>query len=182
MGGHAAMEQRESRAARYFLLRRGAMVCGRDAAAACAAILPWQGTYDFYRDRTRQDGIYASGFLKRWWNRSVLRNQHGNPDTDCPDIYTGERVTGPATLSQAQLAANRTDYLGGVLAHPLNDSYYRERTPDLSKIEYPALVIANWGGLGLHLRGTIRGYMGIASREKWLKIQSGSYFHTFLQP
>jgi hypothetical protein len=24
--------------------------------------------------------------------------------------------------------------------------------------------------------------MGIASREKWLKIQSGSYFHTFLQP
>ena len=46
----------------------------------------------------------------------------------------------------------------------------------------PALVIANWGGLGLHLRGTIRGYMGIASREKWLKVQSGSYFHTFLQP
>ena len=107
-------------------------------------------------------------------------NQHGNPDTDCRDIYTGERVTGPATLSQAQLAANRADYLGDVLAHPLNDSFYRDRTPDLSKIEYPALVIANWGGLGLHLRGTIRGYMGIASREKWLKIQSGSYFHTFL--
>jgi predicted acyl esterase len=72
-----------------------------------------------------------------------------------------------------------TDYLGDVLAHPLSDSFYQDRTPDLSKIEYPALVIANWGGLGLHLRGTIRGYMGIASREKWLKIQSGSYFHRF---
>jgi putative CocE/NonD family hydrolase len=87
-----------------------------------AAILPWQGTYDFYRDRTRQDGIYASGFLKRWWNRSVLRNQHGNPDTECRDIYTGERVTGPANLSQEQLAANRADYLGDVLAlsgHPI---------------------------------------------------------------
>jgi predicted acyl esterase len=60
-------------------------------------------------------------------------------------------------------------------------SFYRERTPDLSKIEYPTLVIANWGGLGLHLRGTIRGYIGIASREKWLKVQAGSYFHTFLQ-
>jgi predicted acyl esterase len=147
-----------------------------------AAILPWQGTYDFYRDRTRQDGIFASGFLKRWWNRSVLRNQHGNPDTDCCDIYTGERATGPTTLSAAELAANRVDYLGEVLAHPLNDSFYRERTPDLSNIHYPALVIANWGGLGLHLRGTIRGFMGIASREKWLKVQSGSYFHTFLQP
>jgi uncharacterized protein len=147
-----------------------------------AAILPWQGTYDFYRDRTRQDGIFASGFLKRWWSRSVLRNQHGNPDTPNRDIYTGERVTGPAALSPEQLAQNRADYLGDVLAHPLNDSYYAERTPDLSRIECPALVIANWGGLGLHLRGTIRGFMGIASREKWLKVQSGSYFHTFLQP
>jgi uncharacterized protein len=147
-----------------------------------AAIAPWQGTYDFYRDRTRQDGIFASGFLKRWWSRSVLRHQHGNPDTDCRDIYTGERVTGPASLSPAELAASRADYLGDVLAHPLNDEFYRERTPDLSKIDCPAFVIANWGGLGLHLRGTIRGFMGIASREKWLKVQSGSYFHTFLQP
>jgi len=112
-----------------------------------AAILPWQGTYDFYRDRTRQDGIYASGFLKRWWNRNVLRNQHGNPDSDCRDIYTDERVTGPAHLSQAELAANRADYLGDVLAHPLNDSFYRERTPDLSKIDYPALsrTGVGWG-------------------------------------
>jgi predicted acyl esterase len=85
-------------------------------------------------------------------------------------------------LSGAELAANRADYLADILAHPLNDSFYRERTPDLSKIECPALVVANWGGLGLHLRGTIRGFMGIASREKWLRIQSGSYFHTFLQP
>jgi uncharacterized protein len=147
-----------------------------------AAIAPWQGTYDFYRDRTRQDGIFASGFLKRWWNRSVLRHQHGNPDSDCRDIYTGERVTGPASLSPAELAASRADYLGDVLAHPLNDEFYRERTPDLSKIDCPAFVVANWGGLGLHLRGTIRGFMGIASHEKWLKVQSGSYFHTFLQP
>jgi predicted acyl esterase len=36
--------------------------------------------------------------------------------------------------------------------------------------------------LGLHLRGTIKGYLGIGSKKKWLKIQAGSYFHTFLQP
>jgi putative CocE/NonD family hydrolase len=147
-----------------------------------AAILPWQGTYDFYRDRTRQDGIFASGFLKRWWARSVLRAQHGNPESPYRDIYTGERTTGPATLSPEQLAGNRADYVQDVLAHPLNDSYYAERTPDLSRVDLPALVVANWGGLGLHLRGTIRGWMGIASDQKWLKVQSGSYFHTFLQP
>jgi predicted acyl esterase len=147
-----------------------------------AAILPWQGTYDFYRDRTRQDGIFASGFLKRWWARSVLRNQHGNAESPYHDIYTGERTTGSAALSADELAQNRASYLEDVLAHPLNDAFYHERTPDLAKIDVPALVVANWGGLGLHLRGTIRGWMGLGSRQKWLKVQSGSYFHTFLQP
>jgi uncharacterized protein len=147
-----------------------------------AAILPWQGTYDFYRDRTRQDGIFASGFLKRWWARSVLRNQHGNAESPYHDIYTGERTTGAAALSAGELAQNRASYLEDVLAHPLNDAFYHERTPDLAKIDVPALVVANWGGLGLHLRGTIRGWMGLGSQQKWLKVQSGSYFHTFLQP
>lgn len=147
-----------------------------------AAMLPWQGTYDFYRDRVRQDGLFGSGFLKRWWARSVLRNQHGNPCCPYHDIETGMRTTGPASLSQDALAANRADYLGDVLRHPLNDSYYQERTPPLDKIELPVLVVANWGGLALHLRGTIGGFLGISSRQKWLKIQGGSYFHTFLQP
>jgi uncharacterized protein len=147
-----------------------------------AAMLPWQGTYDFYRDRTRQGGILGSGFLKRWWNRSVLRNQYGNPDTPLTDIDTGERNTGPASLSPEQLAANREDYIADLLARPLNGTWYEERSARLDRIEIPALVVANWGGLGLHLRGTILGYLGIASREKWLKVQSGSYFLTFLLP
>jgi predicted acyl esterase len=147
-----------------------------------AAILPWQGTYDFYRDRTRQDGIFAAGFTHSWWPRSVLRNQHGNPESPFLDIVTGERSPGPASLSKQQLAANRTDYIADVLAHPLRDEWYQARSADLSKIDLPALVVANWGGLGLHLRGTIGGYAGIASKDKWLKIQSGSYFITFLQP
>jgi uncharacterized protein len=147
-----------------------------------AAILPWQGTYDFYRDRTRQDGIFAAGFTHSWWPRSVLRNQHGNPESPFIDIVTGDRSTGPAALSKQELAAQRTDYIADVLAHPLRDDWYKARSADLSKIDVPALVVANWGGLGLHLRGTISGYAGIASTKKWLKIQSGSYFITFLQP
>ncbi len=147
-----------------------------------AAILPWQGTHDFYRDRTRSDGIFSAGFLESWWPRSVLRNQHGNAASPFLDIDTGERNTGPANLSSAELAGNRTDYIADVLAHPLLDDWYRARCPDLSRIDVPALVVANWGGLGLHLRGTISGYLDIASKEKWLKIQSGSYFATFWSP
>ena len=113
-----------------------------------AALLPWQGTFDFYRDRTRQDGIFAGGFLGRWWPRSVLRNQHGNPDSPFRDIVTGDRSTGPASLSSEELAANRVDYIRNVLDHPLLDDWYRERIPDLSKIDLPIFVVANWGGLG----------------------------------
>ena len=147
-----------------------------------AAMIPWQGTHDFYRDRTRQDGIFSAGFLHSWWPRSVLRNQHGNPASPFLDIDTGLRNTGEAALSDAQLKANRTDYISDVLAHPLLDDWYKARCPDLSKIEIPALVVANWGGLGLHLRGTIGGYLDMASKEKWLKVQSGSYFATFWHP
>ena len=147
-----------------------------------AALLPWQGTCDFYRDRTRQDGIFAAGFVASWWPRSVLRNQYGNPDSPFIDIVTGERSTGPASLTPAELAANRVDYKANILAHPMLDDWYRERIPDLSRIDYPTLVVANWGGLGLHLRGTIAGFLGIASKHKWLKVQSGSYFITFIAP
>ena len=146
------------------------------------ALCPWMGTYDFFRDRTRQDGIFGSGFISRWWSRSVLRNQHGNAESPYHDLYTGGRTTGDETLTPAQLATNRADYPGEILAHPLNDSFYQDRTPDLSLIDQPILVVANWGGLALHLRGTIGGYLGVSSREKWLKIQSGSYIHTYFQP
>ena len=146
------------------------------------ALCPWMGTYDFFRDRTRQDGIYGSGFISRWWARSVLRNQHGNGESPYHDLYTGGKTTGEEALTPAQLATNRADYPGEILAHPLNDDFYHDRTPDLSKIDTPILVVANWGGLALHLRGTIGGYMGVSSPEKWLKIQSGSYIHTYFQP
>lgn len=147
-----------------------------------AAILPWSGTCDFYRDRTRHGGIFCSGFVGRWWQRSVLNNQHGNADSTLTDFIDGERSTGPESLSAEQLEANRVDYIDNVRAHPLLDAWYRERSADLSKIDVPALVVANWSALGLHLRGTIEGFEGIASEDKWLKVQNGPYFATFFAP
>ncbi len=146
-----------------------------------AAILPWQGTCDFYRGRTRQGGMFCNGFVHRWWN-GILRKQYGNPACDLKDMVTGDRLAGGPDLDDATRKANRWEYIEGVLAHPLCDDYYIARSGDLSKIDVPALVVANWGGLGLHLRGTIEGWLGLASKEKWLKVQSGSYFATFFKP
>ncbi len=84
-------------------------------------------------------------------------DQYGNPDSPFHDIDTGERNTGPESLSPEALKANREDYIANVLAHPTLDAWYRERISDLEKIELPTLAVANWGGLALHLRGTIAG-------------------------
>ena len=46
----------------------------------------------------------------------------------------------------------------------------------------PALPVANWGGLGLHLRGTIEAFNKIRSTDKWLKVESGPYFTTPMLP
>src|SRR5206468_11826584 len=110
VGRGAALVERQSRSARHLLYAAGQWMIAAQRPRHLAAILPWQGTYDFYRDRTRQGGILGSGFLGRWWNRSVLRNQHGNPDTPLTDLSTGERNTGPATLAPEELAANRVEY------------------------------------------------------------------------
>jgi predicted acyl esterase len=146
-----------------------------------AAIQPWQGTSDFYRDRTRQGGMLSSGFVDMWWNRCVVENQHGYAGSRFSDYFTGERNTGPA-LEPADLAGNRKEYIEELLDHPLEDSWYRARSADLAAIDVPALVVANWGGLQAHLRGTLLGFEGISSREKWLRVQRGSYFMSFYQP
>ena len=145
-----------------------------------AAMQPWQGTSDFYRDRTRKGGILSSGFVQMWWNAVVL-NQHGNGESWQTDYFTGERNTGP-TLSAEELATNRVNYVQDLLDHPTEDAWYKARSADLSKIEVPTLVGANWGGLQVHLRGTLLGYTGIASKDKWLLLQRGSYFLQFFEP
>src|SRR5258708_31705779 len=140
-----------------------------------AAILPWPGTYDFYRDRTRQGGILGRGFLKRWWNRSVLRNQHGNPDTPLTDLSTGERNTGPESLAPAELAANRVEYIEHLLERPLNGPWDEERSARPHRIELPPPRVAHWGGLGWRPRGAIVGWLGTPSPAQRLTAPSGSH-------
>ena len=70
-----------------------------------AAILPWSGTCDFYRDRTRHGGIFVNGFVGRWWQRSVLNNQNGKADSTLTDFVTGARSTGPESFTEEQLKA-----------------------------------------------------------------------------
>lgn len=150
---------------------------------ALAAIVPWEGASDMYRDLGYHGGIMSNGFAAYWWRDIVLRNQHGNPANPLLDKDSGERLgaAGP-TLTAEELAKQRVEFPAALTTHPYDDEWHRARSADFARIDVPLLAAANFGGLGLHLRGTIEGYARAASKQKWLEIHTGSHFDTFSLP
>ena len=143
-----------------------------------AAICAWEGWTDAYRDSNRHGGI-ACTFRKNWQDMQVKTVQHGVGTRGKKSPVTGELACGPETLSEEELAKNREDMWAQVLARPLDSPYYRERSADLAKVVVPLLSAANWGGQGLHPRGNFEGYMGAASKHKWLEVHGGSHWAPF---
>ncbi|MEI7530967.1 MAG: CocE/NonD family hydrolase [Betaproteobacteria bacterium] len=140
-----------------------------------AALCIWEGSSDYYRELSRHGGILCD-FLHKWYPTQVVSVQHGVGDNGARSIVTGDTVTGPETLSQAELAKNRVDLDGDALRHRFIDDYYKARMPDFSKITTPLLSAGNWGGMGLHTRGNIEGFLRAGSQQKWLEVHGDTHF------
>src|SRR6187402_3433622 len=71
-----------------------------------AAVIPWEGMSDYYRDRCRHGGILSNKFIDFWWNRQVLSNQYGLPGRRArnwgPDTIEGD-------LTDEELKQNRNE-------------------------------------------------------------------------
>ena len=143
-----------------------------------AAIIPWEGASDPYREANRHGGILCT-FPINWFPKQVMTVQHGLGKRGYISRVTGELVGGPESLSDEELARNRGDIRATIKAHPLDDDHYRGRTPDWSKIVVPLLTAANWGGQGLHLRGNVEGFVRAASRMKWLEVHGLEHWTEF---
>ncbi len=116
-----------------------------------AAINPWEGVSDFYREFCFHGGIPETVFTARLRNDGWCR--------------TTTRIE---------------DFVGMALRHPLFDDYWASKNADLSKITVPAFVVASWTDHGLHTRGTLEGFKKISSKEKWLLVhgrKKWSFFH-----
>ena len=103
-----------------------------------AAIVPWEGVSDPFRDVIFHGGIPETGF-SAWWFAGI----DGDPGTDEAPNFSREHVTPPITEVPFFL-------------------------PELSNIEVPALICGSWSDQGLHTRGSIQAYMEISSEHKWL--------------
>ncbi|KAJ3524040.1 hypothetical protein NM208_g12206 [Fusarium decemcellulare] len=152
-----------------------------------AAIIPWEGMSDYYRDRCRHGGILSNNFIKFWWNRQVVANQYGRPRDEeiVLDAKTGGQ--GPkrpksspesleGNLSPEERAQNRQDQtIDNRLYRFRDEEYYASKEYDMGDIEVPLLSVANWGGILLHLRGNIEGFCHAGSSQKWLRIITGRH-------
>ena len=143
-----------------------------------AAIVPWEGAADWYRDMCYHGGILST-FWANWYKKQVMTVQYGLGRRGPVNPNTGVPVSGDETLSDEELAKNRTDLGEAIKAHPLDDAYHRERSPDWSKINVPVLSSANWGGQGLHPRGNFEGFVRSASKQKWLEVHGIEHWTEF---
>ena len=138
-----------------------------------AAIIPWEGMSDYYRDRCRHGGILSNQFITFWWNRQVVSNQYGRPGRKAanwgPDTIEGD-------LSTEELERNQQDQTIDNVTHRFRDEdYYASKEFSLSDIKVPVLSVANWGGILLHLRGNVQGYVNAGSDLKYLRFITGRH-------
>jgi predicted acyl esterase len=145
-----------------------------------AAMIPWEGAADAYRDRARHGGILSNLFVELWYPLQVLSVQHGNPTT-VYDPWLGQRASGPEELSVEGLAASRVDPREQ-RPPDLDGPGYRERSADWPRIEVPFLSAASWGGFGLHSRGNFEAFTQAASTQKWLEAHPGRHEEWFYLP
>jgi predicted acyl esterase len=144
-----------------------------------AAIIPWEGQNDRYRDSGYHGGILCQ-FQQRWAKHQVVNVQYGRGDKAMKNPNTGESVAGPVTLSDDELARNRVDAFEELKKHPFDDDWHSSRTADLSLVRTPLLTCANWGGQGIHPRGNFNGYTETPhDTPKWLEVHGDSHWSMF---
>lgn len=145
------------------------------------AMCVWEGAADFYRDMTYHGGILST-FFANWFDMQVKTVQHGVGERGKRSRATGELACGPEVLSDAELEANRADFGADIFAHPFDDRYHRDRSPNWDKVVTPFLSAASWAGQGLHPRGNFEGFMRARAQQKWLEIHGLEHWTHFYTP
>ncbi len=114
-----------------------------------AAICPWEGFSDLYRDFTRPGGSREDGFSIVW------------------------------SKGTSKVARLRSDFRREVCARPERDEWYRSKTPDLERIQVPMLVCASFSDHSLHSRGSFELFRRAASTQKWLYTHRSGKWSTY---
>jgi hypothetical protein len=124
-----------------------------------AAIIPWEGFADIYRDALYHGGL-LNVFMTNWVTAHALHHMLGRASRQQPD---GWQVN--------------TMHLW--LRNNLDSGALAGSQAQWDRITVPMLSVGNWTGFGLHLRGNTEAFMRAASKHKKLRIHTGSHVHPF---
>lgn len=117
-----------------------------------AAINPWEGWSDTYREVARHGGIPETSFWPYIWER-----------------WGASR--GPIEDLERETAE-----------HPWFDEFWQTKASQLERIQVPAWVVASWSDQGLHSRGTLEGFRRISSSQKWLDVHGRKKWAEYYLP
>ncbi|MGN1155407.1 MAG: CocE/NonD family hydrolase [Agathobacter sp.] len=116
-----------------------------------AAIAPWEGLYDCYREVGTRGGVMMPEFV---------------------ELLSASFVSAPE--------GGVEDAVGALKTRPLMDDYWSDKIADLESIITPAYIVASYTN-PIHTNGSIEGFNRISSTDKWLRIHNtgewDDYYH-----
>ena len=124
-----------------------------------AAIMPWEGFADIYRDALFHGGI-LSVFMTNWFTAHLMHHVVGRAARQQPDGW-------------------QSNTLWHWLHNNLDSGGLRGAQAQWDRITVPMYTVGNWTGFALHLRGNTEAFMRAASTHKKLRIHTGSHVHPF---
>lgn len=107
-----------------------------------AAIAPWEGLNDCYREIATRGGVMMPEFVKML-SDSFASTEDGGIE----------------------------DVISVMNQQPTMNDYWRDKEADLEKITVPAYVVASYTN-PIHTYGSLEGYRRISSIDKWLRIHN----------
>lgn len=117
-----------------------------------AAICPWEGFTDLYRDFARPGGVLETGFFTVW--STVTKRRSGG----------------------------RVDLRTPARRRPQFDDWWADRNREIENIDVPALICGSFSDHNLHSTGSFEGFRRISSTHKWLYTHRGPKWATYYEP
>lgn len=117
-----------------------------------AALLPYDGMSDLYREIVAHGGIPNTGFVS-FWNDQVR-----------------------ATRNRAE------NWMTAIDVHPFFDEYWQSKVPAVENIDVPTYVVSCWSDHAVHTRGSLSAFNRLGTEQKWLEVHGRSKWARMYEP
>lgn len=155
-------------------------------------VIAWAGTQPWCNGKVGMSGVSYLA-VAQWWAASLRPPYLAaiNPCEGLSDVYREFAFHGgiPSNFPtfwlkhRLKYSTTKVEAIADMMVdHPLDDSYWDTKRPDLSKIDVPAYVIASWSDQGLHTRGTLAAFEQISSPHRYLEVHGRKKWEYYHQP